>query len=144
MRNPFDLLRHPIILMVFLVALMLLLSLATYWMAFAVTKNDAPYAFLLISVALISFFGLIALSNTGDKPFKFTEASLRIAIAGSVVIEYLVLVAIVAFFREGDDLPPITQMLLGNFTAVVGVVIAFYFGSSALVQAKAKKESERE
>jgi hypothetical protein len=52
------------------------------------------------------------------------------------------LIGIVAFFKEGPEkMPIITQTMLSNFTAVVGVVIAFYFGSSAYIQSK--KQSKK-
>ena len=50
------------------------------------------------------------------------------------------MVALVAFFNRASDatgnISPVTQTLLSNFTSVVGVVVAFYFGSSALMQMK--------
>ena len=70
---------------------------------------------------------------------------MRFAIAGSIVIEYIVLVGIVGFFKEGpEELPIITQIILSNFTSVVGVVIAFYFGSSAYLQARQKQGKDGE
>jgi hypothetical protein len=41
-------------------------------------------------------------------------------------------------------LPPITQTLLSNFTGIVGVVIAFYFGASAYVEAHSKRGTANE
>lgn len=66
---------------------------------------------------------------------------MRSAIAGSIVIEYITLIALVAFFRESpDEIHPVTQMMINNFTTIVGIVIAFYFGSSAYVQAKKRSD----
>jgi hypothetical protein len=95
---------------------------------------------MVAAVAIVSFFGLYKLSLPSEETAQDREASLRFAIAGSIVIEYLVLVGIVAFFKQGpDELPPITNTLITSFTTIVGVVIAFYFGSSAYVQGKQPK-----
>lgn len=67
---------------------------------------------------------------------------MRSAIAGTIVLVYLVLLGIVAFFSpsgtEGLKLHELTQTFVTNFTTLIGVVVAFYFGSSAYVEAKAK------
>ena len=65
---------------------------------------------------------------------------MRLAIAGSVVIEYHgCLVAVVTFFqKDPEELPPITQTIINSFTTIVGVVVAFYFGSSTIIMARRK------
>ena len=69
-----------------------------------------------------------------------SEGVLRGAIATAIVVQYLVLVGIVAFFGRGpEQLPPITQTMISSFTTIVGVVVAFYFGSSAYVEAEKSK-----
>jgi hypothetical protein len=71
------------------------------------------------------------------------ESRFRSAIAGGIVAQYLILVATVAFFDRGpSELPQITQNLISNFTAVVGIVIAFYFGSSAYIIGKRPNKEE--
>jgi len=48
-------------------------------------------------------------------------------------------VGIVAYFtKDSVKLPQIAETLIGSFTAVVGVVVAFYFGSSAFIEARKK------
>jgi len=96
-----------------------------------------PFSIVVASTGIVSFFGLFYISQSAEGGQQDRDEALRFAIAGAVVIEYLVLVGIVAFFKEGaEQLPVITQTLISNFTAIVGVVIAFYFGSSAYVQGK--------
>ncbi|MDI3567231.1 hypothetical protein [Bradyrhizobium sp. Arg816] len=66
-----------------------------------------------------------------------TEAALRAAIAAGIVTQYLVLVGLVSFFQGSDHaMAPITQTMLSNFTTVVGIVVAFYFGASAYLEAR--------
>lgn len=113
--------------------------LAVYW------DNNAPYIVVTVGTAATCFFGLLNLAQTDQERWEFSEASMRSAIAGTIVVVYLVLVGIVAFFVVGPrELPGITQTMVTNFTTVVGIVIAFYFGASAYVQAqREKKESSR-
>jgi arginine exporter protein ArgO len=40
-------------------------------------------------------------------------------------------------------MPPIAQTMITNFTTVVGIVIAFYFGASAFVHLQREKQKNR-
>ncbi len=101
--------------------------------------SDAPLSVVVVASGVISFIVLLTLTQTDKDRWEISESSMRTAIAGTIVIVYLVLVGIVAFFKVGPaSLPPISQTLVTNFTTIVGVVIAFYFGASAYVQARAK------
>jgi len=105
--------------------------------------RDSPLSVALAAVAIVSFLSLLRIQKADSQARLISESSMRMAIAGTIVIEYVTLVALVAFFRESpDEIHPVTQMMINNFTTIVGIVIAFYFGSSAYVQSK-KTESSR-
>ena len=105
--------------------------------------TDAPLSVAVIATAMLSFVGLLILTQPDEGIWRLTEATMRTAIAGTIVIEYLVLVAIVAFFKVGPDaLPAIAQTLVSSFTSIVGVVIAFYFGVSAYTEVRSKRETK--
>lgn len=92
-----------------------------------------------LSVAVVAI-GLLTFSYFITRPIhpaqQLPDGSLRDAIAATVVIEYVVLVGIVAFFGRGaTTLPPLTQSLISSFTSIVGIVVAFYFGTSAYLEA---------
>lgn len=102
--------------------------------------NNWPYIVVAVGTAAICFFGLLILTQKNDEHWGITEATMRTAIAGTIVVVYLVLVGIVAFFIRGPThLPAITQTMVTNFTTVVGIVVAFYFGASAYLQAQREK-----
>jgi hypothetical protein len=102
--------------------------------------TNAPYLVVAVGTAATCFFGLLILTQTKDEEWVLTEETMRTAIAGTIVVVYLVLVGIVAFFVVGPtNLPGITQTMVTNFTTIVGIVIAFYFGASAYVQAQREK-----
>jgi arginine exporter protein ArgO len=106
--------------------------------------NNWPYIVVAVGTAAISFFGLLMLSQSNEKQWQVSEDSMRTAIAGTIVVVYLVLVGIVAFFIQGpEELPRITETMVTNFTTVVGIVIAFYFGVSAYVQVQRERNESR-
>jgi hypothetical protein len=84
-------------------------------------------------VAVLTFLGLYGLAMRRDASPSADD--IRSVIAVTVLITYLVLVGLVSFF-QGDGavlLNPLTSTLVNNFTVVTGIVIAFYFGTSAVV-----------
>ena len=90
-------------------------------------QNNWPFIALGVGTGVITFFGLLILCHTGEERWKITGESMRTAMAGAIVVEYLALVGTLAFFVQGET-PPIAQTMITNFTTVVGIVIAFYFG----------------
>ncbi len=100
------------------------------WFAWRYGLEGRPLSAALVATACTAFVFLLGLSN-----WKVTEASMRSAIAGTIVLVYLVLLGIVAFFSptsaEGLKLHELTQTFVTNFTTLIGVIVAFYFSSSA-------------
>jgi protein-S-isoprenylcysteine O-methyltransferase Ste14 len=126
---------------VLVLGLLVLLSLAV-WLSVR-WDSDSPLSIAVIGAGLLSFVFFLWTGPPAKEHPGFSEEALRMAIAGAIVIEYIVLVGIVAFFQKGPDrLPPITQTLVSSFTTIVGVVVAFYFGSSAYVQARNQKSTK--
>ena len=128
-------------LMVFLmlVAIGAALFLASSW------GTQSPLAFVTAAVAIISFFGFLILTQIPGRKWVLAESHVRTAITASIVIEYLTMLALVTFLQQGaESLPAITQTLVTNFTTIVGVVIAFYFGASAFIQARSQEHAIRE
>lgn len=107
--------------------------------------SNGPFIVVVVATMVISFVSLLVLTQRNKERWEVTESTMRNAIAGAIVIAYLVLVGIVAFFTEGPEkLPAISQTMVTNFTTIVGVVIAFYFGASAYVQASAQRRESNQ
>lgn len=124
-------------------ALILSLILAIVAIGFYVHTRDtnvrAPLAFCVIAAALITFFWVLSGSTGSGAGLPSEDGVLRKAIAASLVVEYLVLVGTFAFWGGATEaLAPLTQQLVTSFTTIIGVVIAFYFGASAYVEAKGR------
>jgi len=105
-------------------------------------QNNWPFIAMGVGTGVITFFGLLILCQSGEERWKISGESMRTAMAGAIVVEYLTLVGTLAFFVQGQ-MPPIAQTMLTSFTSVVGIVIAFYFGASAFVQVQREKRDER-
>ena len=98
-----------------------------------------PPIFAITSIGMLTFFHLLyhSIRIAPDAPIQ--DRDLRIAITGSVTTMYLALVGFGAFMHipaTGIQQAPLAQSLVVSFTSVVGVVIAFYFGTSAYLESK--------
>jgi hypothetical protein len=111
-----------------------------YW------AHRAPLAFATAAVGIVTFFFFASRDAHTSSDAVGRESRLRNAIAAAVVIEYLVMVGLVAYFvasEENQQLDPITNTLVASFTSIVGVVIAFYFGSSAYLEVQERQSSNQ-
>lgn len=96
-------------------------------------------------IAIISFFGFLPARREPQQPVR-DEASLRFAIAAALLLVYLLVIGVTAFYgpiEKSVELHPLTQQIIGSFTAVIGIVVAFFFGASAYVDAGRKKDEPR-
>lgn len=93
---------------------------------------DLGYVLGLGSLVVFTFYGIWSYERTvqGEPGAK----AMRDAIAASVVLMYLVLVAWAVFFASGGPSNTITSQLLTSFTSITGVVVAFYFTSVTVDQ----------
>ncbi|MEI6267716.1 MAG: hypothetical protein WCP01_02470 [Methylococcaceae bacterium] len=96
---------------------------------------NAWMTFGMGAIAMAVFFGFLF----GDVPSN-RAANIRNAIAGSMIVTYLLLVVSLLFYDVGTELPKATEVLLTSFTTTIGIVIASYFGASAYVDAKKKSD----
>jgi hypothetical protein len=99
----------------------------------------------VIAVAIISFYGFLWYGT--QRHGSIDEGDMRGAITVAVVTVYLVLVGFVAFYRPisedaGLKLPEITSTMISSFTTLVGIIVPFYFGTSAYVQAKREEKQK--
>ena len=127
----------------YLIAIIILLVIIACLLLVKRVENPWPLAICTPAAGVITFFGLLPDQPRGHPPKATPDERLRQVIAASVLVQYLVLVGISAYFLEGaKELPKITETMLSSFTTVTSVVIAFYFGASAFVDAKTKAKPE--
>lgn len=114
------------------------------------TQNTNVRGTLVFSVsaaALITFFSFASSSRGSSADTPTNEGAFRRAVAASIVVEYILLVGTFAFWKDDPNDPSsklaeTTKLLLTHFTTIVGVVIAFYFGASAYVEAKSRTQRD--
>ena len=105
-----------------------------------------PPIFAITATGILTFFYLLyhAIRSAPDTPLQ--DRDLRIAITGSITTMYLALVGFGVFMRilvPGDAAAsreaesPLAQALILSFTSIVGIAIAFYFGTSAYLDGRA-------
>jgi hypothetical protein len=101
-------------------------------------ENDVWLAIAVVGAGLIVIAVCIILTHESGVSWISSPGHIRATIAVSIVTEYMVLVGVVAFFHGWSDAttPAVTQTLVTNFTSIVGVVVAFFFGASAYVQTR--------
>lgn len=120
------------------------------WLLDATSSDDQTWlTFGLAALAIINFIVFFQSDEDDDGSISETRgAAMRRAIAASVVLTYLILLAIVVFNPELEALagtaceaPPegsdatcvaLTRDLINRLGVVVIAVVAFYFGSSTL------------
>jgi peptidoglycan/LPS O-acetylase OafA/YrhL len=102
-------------------------------------ETTYPIIFAAPATGVMAFFGILAiLAETRTEPAS--DAIMRGAMAGALVIMYMVVVGFGIFTGPGyGGMSPIAQTLMTSFTSIVGIAVAFYFGSSAYVQSHKQK-----
>jgi len=100
------------------------------------TRADTAFLmFAVAAVGLVTFFGLL-LYFCWASAAPLEDRGLRVSITVAVVTVYLVVVGEAAFWTTKLAQSNITELMLTSFTSIVGVVVAFFFGSSAYVEVK--------
>jgi len=92
--------------------------------------------FAIVATGLITFFGILIQNLEAEEDKNVSTQSMRLAITGLVTSSYIALQAYLLFIPENTQLAKVSETLLTNFTAVVGTVIAFFFGSTAYIEGR--------
>jgi hypothetical protein len=107
-----------------------------------IIDTDVPVQCSVGIVAIVTFVGFLTFHMTGERE-RSPDAVMRPTIAATFVIVFLALVSVTAFFTgETEEVAsPIASNLLSNFATLTGVVVAFYFGASAVEGALRQRDS---
>ena len=107
----------------------------------------APVALSLGCVGVITFVGMLTLSNYLSHDPALSKGEMRKAIAASLILVYLNFLAFVVFGKVTASEAELAKTIVGHFTTVVGIVIVFYFGSRSVeeyLKTKGQKENQEE
>jgi len=95
------------------------------------------------SIGIITFLGILILVNYLSNSAAFDKGEMRKAIAGSFIAVYFALVSLLTFTGFSPSSEKLAETIIGHFTYLVGIVVIFYFGSSAVRDyLKMKKEGQ--
>ncbi len=95
------------------------------------------------SIGVITFLGILMLVNYLSKSAALDKGEMRKAIAGSFIAVYFALVSLLTFTGFSPSSEKLAETIIGHFTYLVGIVVIFYFGSSAVREyLKMKKKGQ--
>ncbi len=94
------------------------------------------------SVGIITFFGMLMLVNYLSESPGFEKGEMRKAIAGSFIAVYFTLVALLGFKGFCSAGTELAKTIIGHFTYLIGIIVVFYFGSSAVRDYLKNKKSK--
>jgi hypothetical protein len=100
---------------------------------------NGPLAAGTAAIGVVTFFGMLSIGGGFEKMTgKETKDRIRDAITATFIVVYVVLLGLLAFqhFASEQKTSPIADTLVTNFTVLMGVVIAFYFGTTTYEKVK--------
>jgi len=78
---------------------------------------------------IVTFFGMLMLTNLLSRTRYLDKGEMRKSLAASIIVTYFSLIA----FHTNELL---SNTMIGHFTYIVGIVIAFYFGGRIIESVK--------
>lgn len=99
-------------------------------------SRNILFPIAMMSVGVITFFRFMTVADALGGKLALHKEGMRFALTVSIAMTWLGTTAIAIFYRGGvgQELPTLAEEFLRSFTTIVGIVIAFYFTSSAAVQ----------
>ena len=125
----------------FVIAL-LVVALDILALALGTIIPTVPVALSIGCVGVITFVGVLVLSNYLSHDPELAKKEIRKAIAASFTLVYLVFLALVVF---GEAFPAETELaktVVGHFTWIVGIIMVFYFGSRSVEEYLKRREQK--
>lgn len=95
-------------------------------------------------MGIITFFGILTVSNTLSGKSEFTSGEIRQAITGAFVVLYFGLIPMMIFKCFQLEHTQNTLYIFDSLTYLVSAVVLFYFGSRTLENVIAKWPSKKE
>ncbi len=103
---------------------------------------DTVLAMIAILLAFVTYFGFMAISQSLDQGWASNIGSMRTAITSGILVFYLFILSISIFFSTAYKFSPFAETMINNLTTIIGIIIPFYFGASAYVQAQSSKKDQ--
>jgi uncharacterized membrane protein len=124
-----------------IVPLSILAVIGGYFLAL---KSHMAFSILLVLVTLTTYFGFLMLPGGFREETGFTESRIRLAIASTLTLTYLIYFCTVIFFSKGTAEEKFNQELLGTLTDLLKIVLPFYFGAAAVSEIVQKRSEPKD
>jgi hypothetical protein len=113
------------------ITLIVILS-AAQWIGMKLGQQNATRMGAIFAIGVVSFLGVLSLGHEGPRYRPFEASEVRTAIATAFSMVFFAAVGI--FLFSTNTVGEFGQTLMSNLTSLFGVVIGFYFASSAVVE----------
>jgi len=123
----------------FVIAL-LVVALDILALALGTIIPAVPIALAIGCIGIITFIGVLTLSNYLSHDPDLAKKEMRKAIAASFTLVYLALLTLVIFNKDTIADTELAKTIVGHFTWIVGIIIIFYFGSRSVDEYLKRKE----
>ena len=111
---------------------LLVVALDILALALGTITDAVPIALSIGCIGVITFIGVLLLTNYLSHDPELAKKEMRKAIAASFTMVYLVFLALVVFGETSAGETELAKSIVGHFTWVVGIIVTFYFGSRLL------------
>ena len=101
------------------------------------------FSILLVLVTLTTYFGFLMLPGGFREETGFTESRIRLAIASTLTLTYLVYFCTVVFFSDSATQKLYNKELLETLTGLLKIVLPFYFGAVAATEVFQKRSEPK-
>lgn len=127
-----------------LIIALLIVVLDILVLALGTITDAIPVTFSIGCVAVITFTGVLVLTNYLSRDPELAKREIRKSIAAAFTLVYLLLLGLVVFGRSFVASTELAETIVGHFTWVVGIIIIFYFGSRSVEEYLKGKNSKEE
>jgi len=90
-----------------------------------------PLQWIFVGIGIVTFFGILLLVNYMSGTSSYNSGEIRKAITGSFITMYLIFIPIISFGTINIPLLRSNDAII-SFTAIVGIVVIFYFVSRTI------------
>lgn len=108
------------------------------WVNEKIPNEGIILSITTVVLSLVTFFGLLAASETSGRGWGLNKGGMRGAIAATILVVYFFILSINLFIPFEDEMPEMMETMVSSFTTILGIMIPFYFGASAYVQTHTK------
>ncbi len=95
----------------------------------------------MFAVGVVSFFGTLSLAHRSSPDSPYDSSEVRLAVTAAFMMVYFAALGI--FLFSINEVGSFGQNLMNNMTSLFGVVVGFYFASTAVVEYGRSREREK-